>query len=192
MQRVFIIAGCNGAGKTTASYNMLPDILEVKEFVNADEIAKGLSPFQPERVSMAAGRLMLERIHQLMEKKEDFAFETTLATRTYVKLVEEAHQKGYFSTLLFFYLESPELAIQRVAQRVSEGGHHIPEEVIRRRYGRGLKNFFQLFSPLVDDWTFVDTSEKTHKVIAEKGNEKPLIYNQEIWNKLSIKYQANE
>ncbi|WMJ72217.1 zeta toxin family protein [Cytophagaceae bacterium ABcell3] len=137
MPNLYIISGCNGAGKTTASYNILPEILNCKEFVNADEIAKGLSPFQPEKVSLEAGRIMLERIDDLMRIKADFAFETTLSTRSYVNTVKRAKESGYEVTLLYFWLNSQELAIERVKERVREGGHNIPEQVIRRRYNKG-------------------------------------------------------
>ena len=140
MPKLYIIAGCNGAGKTTASYTVLPEMLDCREFVNADEIAKGLSPFNPESVAIDAGRLMLQRMDDLLIAGEDFAFETTLATRSYVKFIDQAHAMGYFVSLLFFWLPTPELAIVRVATRVSKGGHDIPEEVIRRRYATGMRN----------------------------------------------------
>ncbi|HKL02535.1 MAG TPA: zeta toxin family protein [Cryomorphaceae bacterium] len=113
-KRLYIIAGCNGAGKTTASFNMLPAILHCREFVNADEIARGISPFQPEKVAFEAGRIMLERISELMDQGVDFAFETTLSTRSFKKFIERAKNRGYYISLLFFWLESPELAIKRV------------------------------------------------------------------------------
>ncbi len=141
MKQLYIISGSNGAGKTTASYTILPELLNCQEFVNADEIAKGLSPFQPERTSIQAGRLMLNRIKYLLSKGENFAFETTLATKSYVKFIEKAKALGYYITLLFFWLSSQELAIQRVITRVKEGGHNIPEDIIRRRYVNGLKIF---------------------------------------------------
>lgn len=147
MKRLFIIAGCNGAGKTTASYTILPEILDCDEFVNADEIAKGLSPFRPENAGIQAGRLMLQRIKSLIEQGRDFAFETTLATKSYKNLVEQVKKDGYWVTLIFFFLNSQELAVKRVEIRVKEGGHHIPEKVIRRRYDNGLKNFFTIFRP---------------------------------------------
>ena len=153
---LYIIAGCNGAGKTTASYSVLPDLLRCREFVNADEIAKGLSPFNPESVAIEAGRLMLQRINLLLSQGKTFAIETTLATRSYASLIEEAHESGYQVILLFFWLSSPEVAIERVAKRVSEGGHNIPTETIRRRYWLGLQNFFNLFIPIVDGWSFYD------------------------------------
>ncbi len=158
MRRLYIIAGCNGAGKTTASYTMLPEMLDCREFVNADEIAKGLSPFNQERMAIEAGRIMLQRMEDLLSQDEDFAFETTLASRSYTQFIEKAHAKGYFVTLLFFWLPSPELAIERVATRVAEGGHNIPEDVIRRRYDSGIRNFRALYMPACDFWTIYDNS----------------------------------
>ncbi|MBQ9286668.1 MAG: zeta toxin family protein [Bacteroidaceae bacterium] len=155
---LYIIAGCNGAGKTTASFTVLPEMLGCREFVNADEIAKGLSPFNPEGVAIQAGRLMIDRIIHLLKEGETFAFETTLATRSYVKLIQRAQKRGYFVTLLFFSLSSPEQAVARVAKRVSQGGHNIPTDVILRRYDAGLQNFFQLYTPIVDYWTLYDNS----------------------------------
>ena len=128
-KNLYIISGPNGAGKTTASYTVLPKILNCKEFVNADEIARGLSPFNPDGMAIEAGKLMLKRIDVLLQKEESFSIETTLSTRSYFKLVETAHQKGYNVTLLYFWLESPEQAIERVAERVSKGGHDIPKDV---------------------------------------------------------------
>ena len=166
MPKLYIIAGCNGAGKTTASYTVLPEMLGCKEFVNADEIAKGLSPFNPESVAIEAGRLMLQRMDDLLSEDEDFAFETTLATRSYVKFVEWTQAKGYFVTLLYFWLPTPEQAIERVATRVSEGGHNIPSDVIRRRYANGIKNLTTLYTPICDYWTIYDNSaaDGIHKV----------------------------
>lgn len=131
---LYIIAGCNGAGKTTASFNVLPHILNCMEFVNADEIAKELSPFCPESLAIQGGKLMLERIGTLLSDNVSFAIETTLATRSYKNLVVRAQEKGYNISLLFFWLESPEMAYKRVQKRVSEGGHDIPVETIFRRY----------------------------------------------------------
>lgn len=166
MPKLYIIAGCNGAGKTTASYTVLPEMLGCREFVNADEIAKGLSPFNPESVAIEAGRLMLQRMDDLLSEGEDFAFETTLATRSYVKFVERTQAKGYFVTLLYFWLPTPEQAIERVATRVSEGGHNIPSDVIRRRYANGIRNLTTLYTPICDYWTIYDNSaaDGIHKV----------------------------
>lgn len=170
-KRLFIIAGCNGAGKTTACFRMLPELLDCKEFVNADEIARGLSPFQPETVALEAGRIMLSRIHELIGRGEDFAFETTLATKSYLSFIRKAKQAGYFVSLVFFWLESPELAIERVKKRVTEGGHHIPEGVVRRRYQRGIENLFNLFFNEVDYLLIFDNTGPNPELIAEKERQ---------------------
>ena len=165
-KNLYIIAGCNGAGKTTASFTILPEIWHCREFVNADEIARGLSPLNPDSVAMQAGRIMLERIDELLERGQSFSIETTQATRSYVQLVKRAQASGYTVTLLFFWLNSPEVAIQRVAKRVSEGGHNIPIDVIRRRYRLGLSNFFNLYKDLVDTWALVDNASNPRQVVA--------------------------
>jgi predicted ABC-type ATPase len=164
-----IIAGCNGAGKTTASMTILPKSLLVKEFVNADEIARGLSPFNPEGVAIEAGRLMLKRIEYLLDKGESFSIETTLATRSYVNLVKKAHQLGYLVYIIYFWLNSPQLAVDRVAERVNKGGHNIPYNVIQRRYLKGIENLFNLFMKEVDIWAIYDNSDYERKRIAFGG-----------------------
>ena len=184
MKKLYIISGCNGAGKTTASYTILPEILNCKEFVNADEIARGLSPFKPEGANILAGRVMLERIKYLLKSGEDFAFETTLATKSYTHFIKEAKNLGYSVSLIFFWLNSPELAINRVKLRVAEGGHHIPEDVIRRRYDNGLKNFFNLYQSIVDHWMLIDNSGTPYKLIAEAKSKFTNVVNVEIWGKL--------
>ena len=191
MKKLFIIAGCNGAGKTTASYTILPEILDCKEFVNADEIARGLSPFQPEKAGIEAGRLMLKRIKGLLDSGENFAFETTLATKSYINLIVNAKDKGYQITCLFFWLCSVDLAISRVKSRVREGGHNIPEDVIRRRYKSGLQNFFKLYLPKVDNWMFVDNSGDTYEIIAEGSIDEKNINNKALWNEIKQEYDSN-
>ena len=168
-KNLYIISGCNGAGKTTASYTILPEILDCKEFVNADEIAKGLSPFNPESMSLKAGRLMVARINELLGMQASFALETTLSTRSYVALVNKAHELGYKVSLIYFWLQSPQLAEMRVAKRVSEGGHDIPTTVLRRRYWSGIKNLFQLYVPVVDYWMIFDNSQPSRVMVAEGG-----------------------
>lgn len=190
MKRLFIISGCNGAGKTTASYTILPEILNCHEFVNADEIAKGLSPFNPESAAIQAGRLMLGRINQLILQGKDFAFETTLATKSYKNIINKAIENGYTVTLLFFWLRSSELAVKRVETRVKEGGHNIPVDVIRRRYDNGLKNFFRIFIPIVDEWMFIDNSGEPYEIIAHKNNRIENIGNPEQWNELVKTYKT--
>lgn len=185
MANLFIISGCNGAGKTTASYSVLPDMLNCKEFVNADEIAKGLSPFQPEKVAIEAGRIMLSRIKDLINSNVDFAFETTLATKSYVHFIQNAQSKGYFVTLVYFWLNSPELAIERVKTRVISGGHNIPEDVIRRRYRVGIDNLSKLYLPICDYWLIINNSEPPFQIIAEGfKNENIEINNEDIYHQI--------
>jgi predicted ABC-type ATPase len=168
-KNLYIIAGCNGAGKTTASFTILPEILNCKEFVNADEIAKGLSPFQPEKVSFEAGRIMLKRINELLEADQTFAFETTLATKSYKSKIVQAKKEKYNVTLLFFWLETVDLAIERVKTRVVEGGHNIETDVIKRRYINGIKNLFKIYLEIVDEVLIFDNSFGVPDLIAEKS-----------------------
>lgn len=190
MRRLYIIAGCNGAGKTTASYTILPEILNCSEFVNADEIARGLSPFQPSSAAIEAGRLMLKRIEKHLTSGNSFAFETTLSTRSYRALVKRAKELGFQVTCVFFWLQSENLAISRVQSRVKEGGHDIPEEVIRRRYHSGLKNFFELFLPLIDNWLFVDNSGDRYEIIAEGSLSETIVHDEFAWASIQKKYNA--
>lgn len=180
MPNLYIISGCNGAGKTTASYAMFPEILDCKEFINADEIAKGLSPFQPETASIEAGRLMLKRMDEMLGLKEDFAIETTLATKSYTNFIRRAQREGYFVTLLYFWLNSPEMAIKRVEQRVRFGGHHVPDDVVIRRYYAGMRNLFSLYVPISDYWLLVDNTVDPYQMIAEgERNNVTEVYDEE-------------
>ena len=183
---MYIIAGPNGAGKTTASYTLLPTMLNCINFVNADEIARGLSPFSPSTVDVQAARIMLQRIDELLALKEDFAIETTLATRSYVQLVKRAQALGYKVHLLFFCLESPEQAIQRVAQRVKEGGHDVPTDVIRRRFQLGIANLVNLFIPLCDTTHVWNNTKGEAQLVAKKtaATGELEIIDQNMWNHL--------
>lgn len=181
-KNIYIIAGCNGAGKTTASYTILPEILNCKEFVNADEIAKGLSPFQPEKVAFESGRIMLERIDVLLNSDESFAFETTLSTKTYKQRLLKAKDLGFTIKLLFFWLPSIEMAINRVAIRVSEGGHNIPNDIIARRYKRGIENLFKIYLPLCDSFLILDNEEEPLVIAKGTINQKIEIMNEVKWN----------
>lgn len=173
MPDLYLIAGCNGAGKTTASLTVLPELLDCREFVNADAIAAGLSPFQPESVAFEAGRIMLQRIQTLLDAGVTFAIETTLATKSYANLVADAQRRGYRVTLLFYWLNSPELAKARVRQRVSEGGHSIPDAVIERRYQRGIENLLRIFARICDRWYVYDNSTLLPVLLA-KGESNSL------------------
>jgi predicted ABC-type ATPase len=192
-KKLYIIGGCNGAGKTTASFNILPDLLNCKEFVNADEIARGLSPFQPEKVSIEAGRLMLNRINELINSNQDFSFETTLSTRSFVRTIEKAKANGYYITLIFFWLESVELAKDRVEKRVIEGGHNIQPEVIERRYYSGIRNLFELYVNCVDSVLLYDNSTLISELIAEKelSDTSFKIYDSQKFSKLKKIYHEH-
>lgn len=171
MPRLYIISGCNGAGKTTASYSLLPEMLNCQEFVNSDEFAKSLSPFDPSKASIQASRFMLLKIRHLLKREQDFAVETTLATRTLLKIVKSAQNAGYTVTLLYFWLNSPDLAVERVRARVEAGGHNIPEETVRRRYHTGIYYFFNLYAPICERWILADNSQIPFRVIAEGSKD---------------------
>lgn len=190
MPTIYIIAGCNGAGKTTASYAILPKMLNCREFVNADSIAVGISPFQSEKVAFEAGRVMLKRINQLIQKKVNFAFETTLTTKSYVQKIIKCKKIGYEIILVYFWLNSSELAIKRIKERVKKGGHNIPDNIVRRRYKGGLQNLFKKFIQLSDYWFIIDNSKTTPALIAE-GNKiyEKFVYNNEIWTKIKSSYK---
>ncbi len=184
LKNLYIIGGCNGAGKTTASVTVLPQILNCREFVNADEIARGLSPFNPENVNFEAGRLLLSRIRQLLRENESFAFETTLATRSYKNFITEAKSRDYLVNLLFFWLDNVSLAKERVRSRVREGGHSIPDDVIERRYINGIKNLFDIYLPAADNATIYDNSRGDYELMVEQAGGKTVILNSEKYNKL--------
>ena len=180
---LYIISGCNGAGKTTASLTILPEILNCSEFVNADAIAAGLSPFHPENVAIEAGKLMLKRIDFLIKSKKDFALETTLSSKNHFQTIKNAQEQGFEITLLFFWLNSVELAKERVKIRVSKGGHDIPPEVIARRYERGLENLDK-YCALCDDWFVYDNSNNLSELIMDGSFQNKTIYNYETFKKI--------
>ena len=187
---LYIVSGCNGAGKTTSSCTILPEILDCKEFINADGIAVGLSPFQPEKAAIEAGRIMLNRIKNLLDKNINFAFETTLATKTYKNTVLKAKSKGYNVTLLFFWLQNVELAKNRVQKRVSESGHNIETDIIERRYFAGIKNLFDIYLPISDQVLIYDNSEGKYELIAKKIKESEIIIvNKVKFNQLENYYE---
>lgn len=188
MREVFVIGGPNGAGKSTAAHALLPEYVGVRQFVNADEIARGLAGFAPESVAAEAGRIMLGRIHALARTGVGFAFETTLASRSFAPWLGRLRETGYRVHLLYLWIPSAEFAIRRVAARVQAGGHEVPENVIRRRYERGRRNFVELYSPLADTWEVYDNSGLTPRVVASGGrDEAPHILDGETWKAITAK-----
>ena len=173
--QVVIIAGPNGAGKSTLAPFLLRDKLRLLEYINADPIALGLSGFDPASVAIKSGRVMMQRLHELAERKKTFAFETTLAARSYAAWIEKLCGSGYNFQLSFLWLRSPELAVQRVRERARSGGHDVAEEIIRRRYDAGLRNFWTLYQPLADAWSVYDNSASTEPIsIASGGRNRTL------------------
>jgi predicted ABC-type ATPase len=179
--QVVVIAGPNGAGKTTYAPTLLRDTFGLLQFVNADTISAGLSAFRPEAASFDAGRVMLSALRQAAEDNESFAFESTLATRSYVSRIMNLRRMGYEFHLLFLYLRSADLAVERVATRVRAGGHHIEEAVIRRRYQRGLANFFNLYQPIADTWAVYDNSLASPSLVAFGALREPERFVEPEW-----------
>jgi len=188
---IVVIAGPNGSGKSTAAPSLLRDFVGVREFVNADVIAQGLSAFDVARAAVPAGRIMLARLKDLAASQASFAFETTLAARSFAPWLKELRLAGYQTHLMFLWLPTPEMAISRVASRVGRGGHDIPSDTVRRRYRSGLENFFQLYRPIVDSWAMFDNSDRNgYDLIARQlSNYELEVKNPEIWNSLLREYQ---
>lgn len=187
---VYVIAGPNGAGKTTFASAFLPDFVQCREFLNADLIAAGLSPFAPETQNVRAGRLLLERIGELAAKRADFGFETTLSGRTYVKLLGDMKASGYRVVLFFLWLPSAEMAVARVANRVKQGGHSVPTDDIRRRYFTGVGNLFRLYRPILDQWLLYDASRLPPRLIASEERKKLTVQQKRLYSR--VERQAEE
>jgi predicted ABC-type ATPase len=184
MPEIYVIGGCNGSGKTTFALNIFPNIGNI-EFINADIIAAQLNPDNPDEVAIQASRIMLERLRTLAQQKLDFAFETTLAARSFAPFLRQCQEQGYQVNLIYVWLNSVELAITRVALRVASGGHNIPEEVIRRRYDRGRKNFLELYSNLADRWQVYDNSSDNQLIAFSNNNNQTItIIKSETWNQI--------
>lgn len=169
--KIVIIAGPNGAGKTTFAREFLPNEANCPDFINADLIAAGLSPFKPEEIAFRAGRLMLEEIHEKVRQRKSFAFETTLSGRTYARLLQECRAGSYHIVLVFLSLPTADMAVARVKARVTQGGHNVPEIDIRRRFAAGLKNFHEIYKQIVDAWTLYDNSGNMPYVINQGGTD---------------------
>ncbi len=186
MPHLIIIAGPNGAGKSTTAPALLKDALHVDNFVNADVIAQGLCAYQPEKAAIQAGRIMLDRIHTLANEKVNFAFETTLASRTFATWIPQLQKQGYQFHLIFLWLQNADLAVFRVKERVKAGGHSVPEETIRRRYTAGLINFFDLYSPLADSWQLYDNSntDNLSLIASEIKRHSLIVKDKAMWKTL--------
>lgn len=184
MSDVYLSGGPNGAGKTTTALRIFP-ALGVAHFINADAIAQGLSPLDVTKAARAAGRLMLEQMELRLSRGDDFALESTLASRSLAPFVERCKSQGYRFTLIYVWLRSADLAVQRVARRVASGGHDIPEDVIRRRYERGRANFFELYRPLADKWSVWNNSDEESVEVAFGLDGAEEILQPEIWETIS-------
>lgn len=180
----YVVAGPNGAGKTTFATEFLPDFIQCRNFLNADLIAAGLSPFDPESQNLRAGRLLLERIRESAADQQDFGFETTLSGRSYVKLIRGLREQGYRIELFFLWLPTAEMAVSRVAERVRKGGHNIPEAVIRRRFKLGLQNLFYLYRSIVDDCWILDGSDLPPRPIALWRNDTFTTFDDELFQRI--------
>ena len=187
---MYIISGCNGSGKTTASYALLPELLDCTEFVNSDEFAKSLAPFHPETAYVTASRFMLRKLQYLFTRRADFCIETTLATRSLIKTVRRAQDQGYFVTVVYLWLASPEIAIQRVAARVAAGGHDVPADVIRRRYHTGLHYFFEEYAPACDKWMLVDNTSGTFDTVAEGTRKGMTVRDFDLYQQIKSSYDS--
>lgn len=186
MPYVVILAGPNGAGKSTSAPVVIDELMAVGAFVNADVIARGLSAFDVEGVAFQAGRIMLERLEELAAQRADSAFETTLASRTFAPFLRKLRDAGYYVQLVYVWLNSAELCIERVRGRARAGGHFVEEEIVRRRYERSLRNFFSLYQPLADEWRVYDTSDPSGSrvVAAGRGATATVVHEQETWGEM--------
>ncbi len=180
----YIIAGPNGSGKTTFAKKFLPDYVKCPNFVNADLIAQGLSPFSPSRVAIKAGKLVLSQIHEYIRLDVDFAFESTLAGKLYVNLFRELKKKGYKLHLFFLWIPDAELAIVRIKDRVAEGGHDVPAEDVKRRFKRSISNFFKVYRPMLDSWMLFNNISDKPVLIAKKNNGAIDIIEKELFEKI--------
>jgi len=182
---VAVLGGINGAGKTTASTRILRDALRIPAFVNADTIARGLNAFDPESEAVKSGRIMLEHLHSLAAKRKSFAFETTLSARTYAPWLDELRQSGYAVHLFYYWLRAPEVAISRVAERVRAGGHFVPDETIRRRYSRSVRNFLDLYRPVVTTWQVYDNTNGHSRLFAFHNSFFETIVDPDLWDRFT-------
>ncbi len=183
-KNVYIIAGPNGSGKSTFAEKFLPDYAECPNFINADLIAKGLSPFSPRTAALKAGKLVLAQFHEFAKKGVDFGFETTLSGKLYVKLFKKLREDDYQLHLFFLWLPSPQLAIERIKERVREGGHDVPIRDIRRRFYRSVANFFKLYQPFLNSWMILNNTGIRPALIARSASSKVVIFDKELFGEI--------
>lgn len=183
-KNVYIIAGSNGSGKTTFARQFLPDYAKCSSFINADLIATGLSPFSPGLVAIKAGKLVLEEINRLADKGADFAFETTLAGKSYIKFLKNLKEHGYSINIFFLWIPNTALALTRIKDRVSEGGHDVPAVDVKRRFNRGLDNFFKHYKPMADTWLLFDNSDVVPRLLAREKDGAAEVFNKELFDKV--------
>ncbi|MBL7070710.1 MAG: zeta toxin family protein [Candidatus Omnitrophica bacterium] len=186
-KNIYIIAGPNGSGKTTFAKKFLPDYAKCQHFINADLIAQGLSPFSPRIAAMKAGRLVLKQIYEMAGKNVDFAFETTLAGKSYIKLFKHLRRKGYHLHLFFLWIPNVQLALARIKDRVADGGHDVPLQDVRRRFIRSSINFFRFYMPLLDSWMLFNNESIVPKLIAEEKNGKVAVFDKYLFEKITEK-----
>jgi len=184
-KNVYIIAGSNGSGKTTFAKEFLPNYAKCSNFVNADLIAMGLSPFDPMLVAIKAGKLVLQQIEELSSKTVDFGFETTLSGKTYLSLINELKSRGYKIHIFFLWIPNTQLALVRIKDRVARGGHNVPSSDVKRRFERSLNNFFNIYQPVADTWMLFDNSESKPSLIAKKTNSHVDVINKKLFNKIT-------
>ena len=185
---LYIIAGPNGVGKTTFARKFLPKYADCQNFINADLIAQGMSPFSPEAAAVRAGRLVLSEIEFFAQRRVAFAFETTLSGRSYLRLIQQLKEQGYKVHIFFPWVKSVDMALSRVRDRVLKGGHDVPEPVVRRRFGRSIKSFFAEYCPMADSWYLFDNSSKIPTVIAFERAGKLRIMSVGYYGTLTARY----
>ena len=183
-KNIYIIAGSNGSGKTTFAKKFLPDYARCRHFVNSDLIAQGLSPFSPQVAAMKAGRLVLEQINELAKKSLNFGFETTLAGKSYINRLKKLKQNGYSLHLFFLWIPTVELAVARIKDRVTDGGHNVPTQDVRRRFSRGIHNFFKFYKPLLNSWMLLNNSSTTPSLIAKEKGKQLTIINKDVFKNI--------
>lgn len=181
-RNVYVIAGPNGSGKTTFAIKFLPEYVKCPNFINADLIAQGLSPFSPDAAAIKAGKLVLEQIHKFAGQGVDFAFETTLSGKLYLNLFKSLKKKGYKIYLFFLWIPNADLAVSRIKNRVAHGGHDVPVQDVLRRFGRSISNFFKLYQPFVDSWMLFDNAGAIPVLIAQRKNSKIQVVNENSYN----------